>query len=106
MKNVILELKRIVQNVALVESPTEQVQMIVDSISKVIGLDMCGLYRVKSNYGMELVASHGLDYEGPVTIPAGKGLVGLVAKNRTLSTLPMHQSTLIIFISPRLMKNA
>lgn len=64
-----------------VGTPIEQVQVIVDSISKVIGVDVCCLYRLKNNHGMELVASHEPDYEGPVTIPAGKRLVGLVAKN-------------------------
>lgn len=82
MKNVILELTRIVQGVALVKTPAEQVQLIVDSICEVVGVDACSLYRLKLNHEMQLVASHGLDCEGQVTIPAGKGLVGLVAKNR------------------------
>jgi len=82
MKNVILELTRIVQNVALVESLTEQVTVIVNSISEVIDADVCSLYRLKANHSMQLVASHGLQCSSDLTIPAGKGLVGLVAKTR------------------------
>ncbi len=82
MKNVILELTRIIQSVALVGSSAEQVKLIVDSISEVVGVDVCSLYRLKANNEMQLVASHGLVCEGQITIPAGKGLVGMVAKNR------------------------
>jgi signal transduction protein with GAF and PtsI domain len=89
-----------------VGTPIEQVQVIVDSISKVIGVDVCCLYRLKNNHGMELVASHELDYEGPVTIPAGKRLVGLVAKNWLPISIADASKHLIIFITPRLMKNA
>lgn len=82
MKNVLHELTHIVQSVALVESPHEQIQLIVSSISHVIEIDVCTIYRVETNGDLLLIASHGLDSEGVVRIPAGKGLVGLVVKNR------------------------
>lgn len=82
MKNVILALTRIVQDVALVESPTDQVTLIVDSISQVIGVDVCSLYRINQDNEMVLLASHGLDSIENVKLPAGKGLVGLVAQSR------------------------
>ncbi|MFW1677881.1 phosphoenolpyruvate--protein phosphotransferase [Pontibacter sp. JAM-7] len=82
MKNLVLELTRIVQAVAMVESPEEQVRLIVDSISEYTGADVCSLYRINDQQEMQLLASHGLDITGRVTIPAGKGLVGKVAQTR------------------------
>ena len=82
MNNTILQLTRIVQQVALAESPAAQVTLIVDSISNVIQCDVCSLYRANAEQDMVLLASHGLTNKGPVTIPRGRGLVGLVAKSR------------------------
>ncbi|MGR6872359.1 phosphoenolpyruvate--protein phosphotransferase [Pseudomonas sp. HK3] len=82
MNNTILQLTRIVQQVALAESPAQQVRLIVDSISDVIQSDVCSLYRANSDQNMVLLASHGLSYKSSVMIPHGKGLVGLVAKSR------------------------
>ena len=82
MNNTILQLTRIVQQVALAESPAAQVTLIVDSISNVIQCDVCSLYRANTEQDMVLLASHGLTNKGAVTIPYGKGLVGLVAKSR------------------------
>jgi hypothetical protein len=58
MDKVILELTRITQQVGLVDSPAGQVRLIVDSISEVIGVDVCSLYRA-SAHGMfvDLVVS-------------------------------------------------
>ncbi|MFA7552928.1 MAG: phosphoenolpyruvate--protein phosphotransferase [Spongiibacteraceae bacterium] len=82
VKNVILELTRIVQQVALVESAAAQVRLIVDSISQVIGVDVCTLYRTEENKDMTLLASHGLAVHDQIKIPAGKGLVSLVVQRR------------------------
>ncbi|MCG8613502.1 MAG: PEP-utilizing enzyme, partial [Pseudomonadales bacterium] len=82
MNKVILELTRIVQEVALVESPSEQVRRIVDSISHVIGVDVCSLYRMADDGDMILLATHGLASSHPIRVPAGKGLVGRVATSR------------------------
>ncbi|MDH5256989.1 MAG: phosphoenolpyruvate--protein phosphotransferase [Gammaproteobacteria bacterium] len=93
MSNTILALTRIVQAVSLVESPPEQVKLIVDSISQAINVDVCSLYRINDNQDMVLLASHGLSNSGNITLPAGKGLVGLVAKNRhtvNIADAPSH----------------
>jgi len=93
MSNTILELTRIVQEVSLVESPPEQVKLIVDSISQAIGVDVCSLYRINENQEMVLLASHGLAIVDEIKLPAGKGLVGLVAKNRhvlNIAEAPAH----------------
>lgn len=82
MNNTILQLTRIVQQVALADSPSAQVSLIVDSISDVIQADVCSLYRTNEKNDMVLLASHGLKHKTVVTIPQGKGLVGLVAKSR------------------------
>ena len=82
IKNVILELTRIVQEVSLFDSATRQVEFIVDSISEVIEVDVCSLYRLSDSGEMVLLASHGLDLSRALIIPAGKGLVGLVARSR------------------------
>lgn len=82
MNNLILELTRIVQEVALANSTSEQVKLIVDSISQVIGVDACNLYLANEYGEMVLLASHGLVSTDNVKIPAGKGLVGLVARSR------------------------
>ncbi len=82
MKNAILELTQLVRQVSLVDAPGDQVKLIVDSISELIGVDVCSLYRSNSDGDMVLLASHGLDVAGTLTVPAGKGLVGLVAQSR------------------------
>lgn len=82
MNNTILQLTRIVQQVALASSHAAQVTLIVDSISDVIQADVCSLYRMNADQDMVLLASHGLSYKSEVMIPRGKGLVGLVAKSR------------------------
>ncbi|MDH3327513.1 MAG: GAF domain-containing protein, partial [Gammaproteobacteria bacterium] len=93
MSNTILGLTRIVQEVSLVESPSEQVKLIVDSISQAIGVDVCSLYRINENQEMVLLASHGLAIVDEIKLPAGKGLVGRVTKNRhvlNIAEAPSH----------------
>ena len=82
--SVILDLTRIVQAAADAESPSAQVSVIVNSIQQYLGLDVCSLYLADERGDMALLASHGLnpDAVGGVRIPAGKGLVGLVAQSR------------------------
>ena len=77
-----MELTKIVQAVAQVDSPQEQVTLIVESISKSLAIDACSLYRVDDRFNSELLASHGLIATDLVQLPAGKGLVGLVARSR------------------------
>ncbi|VUD42521.1 Phosphoenolpyruvate-dependent phosphotransferase system [Thalassocella blandensis] len=79
----IMSLTRIVQEVAFAGSPTDQVKLIVDSISESLDVDVCTLYRINADQNMELLASHGLSVKNKdIKIPAGKGLVGLVVKSR------------------------
>ncbi len=82
MKNVILELTRIVKTVAMAVSPTDQVKLIVDSISQVIGVDVCSLYRINDAGEMVLLASQGLTTSQGVKLARGEGLVGLAAASR------------------------
>jgi phosphotransferase system enzyme I (PtsI)/phosphotransferase system enzyme I (PtsP) len=84
MTNVIHQLARIVQTVALAEQPIDQVNLVVESISTGMAVDVCSLYLANSRGEMLLLASHGLA-DGAVRrvrIPPGKGLVGLVAASR------------------------
>ena len=81
-KNVILELTRLQKEVLELASPVEQVRKIVDSISAIVDTDVCSLYLSDKNGDMVLMASHGLAQTGIVTIPHGRGLVGLVAASR------------------------
>jgi phosphotransferase system, enzyme I, PtsP len=82
--SVILDLTRIVQAAAEAESPSAQVSVIVNSIQHYMGLDVCTLYLADEHGDMALLASRGLDQAavGSIRIPAGKGLVGLVAQSR------------------------
>ncbi len=82
--SVILELTRIVQAAAEAETPSAQVSVIVDSIQRYMGLDVCSLYLADERGDMALLATRGLDPAavGHLRIPAGKGLVGLVAQSR------------------------
>tara|TARA_R110002072_G_scaffold172728_3_gene327025 strand:- start:50933 stop:51283 length:351 start_codon:yes stop_codon:yes gene_type:complete len=82
MKDVILELTRITQQVVLVPTAFEQVSVIVDEISGSLDVDVCSLYRLDQDYNLVLLATHGLIAIRPVVIPKGKGLVGLVVKDR------------------------
>jgi phosphoenolpyruvate-protein phosphotransferase len=81
-KNVILELSLLQKEIGELSSPAEQVRKIVESISAIVGSDVCTLYLQDQNNDLVLMASHGLAHTRPVHIPAGRGLVGLVVKNR------------------------
>ncbi|MDX1452246.1 MAG: phosphoenolpyruvate--protein phosphotransferase [Oleiphilaceae bacterium] len=87
MKDVIAELTRIVQQVSMVQDATRQVRLIVDQIAQTLECEVCSLYRIAPEGHMELLASHGLNAERPVTIPGGQGLVGLVARTRHVVNL-------------------
>jgi len=84
MTGVIQQLARIVQTVALADQPGEQVNLIVESISTNMAVDVCSLYLANAEGEMLLLASHGLaaDAVRRVRLPPGKGLVGLVASSR------------------------
>ncbi len=88
MKNVILELTRIQQEILEISSPRDQVRKIVDSISAVVGTDVCTLYLMDESRDMVMIASHGLQESGGIRIPAGLGLVGLVAQSRHPINVP------------------
>jgi phosphoenolpyruvate-protein phosphotransferase len=81
-RNILLEFNRLQTEVAELATPAEQVRTIVDSVSELIGTDVCTLYLKDQHEDMALIASHGLVDSGPVSIPAGRGLVGLVAQDR------------------------
>ena len=84
MQDLVNELARIVQTVAFIDQPYEQVDAVVEAISAVMQVDVCTLYECNSEEEMELLASHGLARRAvrSVKIPRGKGLVGLVASSR------------------------
>lgn len=84
MTEAIHQLARIVQTVALAEKPIDQVNLVVESISTGMSVDVCSLYLANSSEEMLLLATHGLAAEAvrTVRIPPGKGLVGLVASSR------------------------
>jgi len=84
MKSVVHELARIVQTVAMADLPIDQVNLIVESISETMAVDVCSLYLANDKQEMMLLASHGLAAKAVrrVKLPPGKGLVGLVASSR------------------------
>ena len=84
MKSVVHELARIVQTVAMADLPIDQVNLIVESISETMEVDVCSLYLANEDREMMLLASHGLSAQAVrrVKLPPGKGLVGLVASSR------------------------
>ncbi len=82
MNNVIHELTRIVRNAAMIEAAPDQIQLIVDSICQVIDGDACSLFKANKNHEMVLLASRGFASVDNITLPADKGLVGLVARSR------------------------
>lgn len=80
----ILQLPRIVQGAAEASSPEAQVTHIVDAIHQCMDIDVCSLYLADEQDELVLAASHGLasGAEGRTRLPAGRGLVGLVARTR------------------------
>ena len=82
MIEIIQELVRITQAVSLVSTPKEQVDVMVNEISRYLNVAVCSIYRRESSGDLVLLATHGLSATRPVRIPAGKGLVGLVASGR------------------------
>lgn len=87
MKDVIAELNRIVQQVSMVQSASQQVRVIVDQIAQTLECEVCSLYRMETEGRMVLLASHGFEADRPVEIPTGKGLVGLVVRSRHVVNL-------------------
>ncbi len=82
MNNTIVKLMRILQEVSLLDSAAAQIKIIVDSISAAVGSDVCSLYRADANGDMVLLASHGFSVAEKVCLPSGKGLVGLIARQK------------------------
>ena len=82
MKNLLLELKQILQQATLIESVPEQMQRIVTGIGQVTGIDVCILYRRIKDGDLSLLASYGLSFGQTIVVPAGKGLVGMVVDSR------------------------
>jgi phosphoenolpyruvate-protein phosphotransferase len=84
MESVVHHLARIVQAVALTDQPLEQVNLVVESISTAMNVDVCSLYLVNASGEMMLLASHGLAAKSvrKAKLPPGAGLVGLVASSR------------------------
>lgn len=80
--NILLEFNRLQKEVSELATPAAQVRKIVDSVCEIVGTDCCTLYMKDQHQDMVLMASHGLVETGPVSIPAGRGLVGLVAQKR------------------------
>ncbi|QIB64429.1 GAF domain-containing protein [Kineobactrum salinum] len=82
--NVLLQLTRIVQAAAQADQTEDQVKLIVEAIHQAIAVDVCSLYINAGDGSMVLMASHGLDpgAVGRSRLPAGRGLVGLVAQSR------------------------
>ena len=64
MTEAIHQLARIVQTVALAEKPIDQVNLVVESISTGMSVDVCSLYLANSSEEMLLLATHGLAAEG------------------------------------------
>ena len=84
MINVIRELTRIVQAVAQSDSAAEQVDLVVNSISDVMAVDVCSLYLLNGAGDAVLASTKGLSKTavGKVRLPAKQGLVGRVAATR------------------------
>ncbi|MBN7798061.1 phosphoenolpyruvate--protein phosphotransferase [Parahaliea mediterranea] len=82
--NPLLELTRIVQAAAQASSDADQVELIVESIHRAVGVDVCSLYISQPDHSMLLAASRGLDPRsvGHTLLPEGTGLVGLAARSR------------------------
>jgi len=80
--NALLKLTQIIQTSSLAESSREQVQIIVDAISKGFTVEVCSLFRLNNNKDMVLIATHGLSIHHPIVVPKTQGLVGRVAKLR------------------------
>jgi len=78
--NALHKLTQIVQRANQANSAREQVQVIVDSISHELSIDVCSLYRQLEDRTMVLLASHGLAANHPVVIPHAAGIVGQVVK--------------------------
>ena len=59
MTGVINQLAHIVQTVALADQPIDQVNLVVESISTNMSVDVCSLYLANARGEMLLLASHG-----------------------------------------------
>lgn len=89
MEKLVHELARIVQAVAITEQPIEQLNLVVESIHQVMDVDVCSLYLANNTGDMILQATHGLDETAirHLKLPAGIGLVGLVASSRHFTNI-------------------
>ena len=74
MKSAIRELTHIVQAVSHATSLDDQIELIVQSISESMAVDVCSLYMANRQAEMVLLASHGLAATAVrnVKLPPGK----------------------------------
>ena len=72
---------QILQQSALASSSLDQVLLIIESITQLEGVKSCALFRKNDKADMELLLCRGGSVKEGVIIPAGKGLVGLVAQS-------------------------
>lgn len=79
--NSIIQLKKIVQEVATITSPAEQMTYIVSAVRAAMQVDVCSLYIADSNKVLTLAATDGLNASavGNVKLADGEGLVGSIA---------------------------
>ena len=102
MINSILTLVDIVQKVSHLRHSSEQVNCIVNAVCESIQVDVCSLYRVDAHGDLILLASQGLMVNQPISIPKGKGLVGLVVSNQrpiNIDDAPAHPDYYYVALS-------
>ncbi len=72
---------QILQKSALASSSLDQILVIIESITQLEGVKSCALFRKNELGDMELLVCRGGFAKEGVIIPAGKGLVGVVAQS-------------------------
>jgi phosphotransferase system enzyme I (PtsI)/phosphotransferase system enzyme I (PtsP) len=82
MDSSLSKLVDIVQKVSRLSHMTDQLSYIVNSVCESIDVDVCSLYGKSEEGDLTLLASQGLTVNHPITIPKGRGLVGLVVANQ------------------------
>jgi len=84
MDSLLLQVSQLIRKASDTSNPESQLREIVDSISEMFGVDVCSVYLLNEHNEPTLYASHGLISDKPISLAAGKGLIGKSIKTKSV----------------------
>ncbi|MDA1076255.1 MAG: GAF domain-containing protein, partial [Proteobacteria bacterium] len=87
-------LHKIVLEAAGAHTLEEQIERLVHGVSHALSVDVCSLYQIEPDHSLRMVANTGLSETAwhTIVLPAGEGLVGLIADTKLPLNLKVAQN--------------